>query len=372
MIRNTEMNSMGREKSIPETTENNTFPVSEHTFSQMATAFQKAIHSAGSDARSAGYVFTGRPVRIRIAGKHLADAILPPFSHLRKEAGAVSRTHLFVDLWSGSETGVLLPEAFKTFHFGEYRTMGASPGSRFLCDQDYRTVLMLDRKHQYLVGYFASSADLSMFDRAKPFHRLLSVWYRDRRIHVIHAAMVSKNGCGILLAGKGGTGKSTTALACMAAGFSYLGDDHIGIRQEVEGSFSGISLYTSALVWNDNAGCLKHTGLTGGEAASGKKREKKMILVSEQFPGQIKREGLIGGIALPRITGAGRTTFRDASKGEALLKLAPSSLMMQAGKNAQGFQQMAELVDAVPCFWLEVGTDLGGISACIENLIIKD
>ena len=41
----------------------------------------------------------------------------------------------------------------------------------------------------------------------------------------LHAACVSKNGCGILLVGESGAGKSTLAYACARAGWTYTSDD---------------------------------------------------------------------------------------------------------------------------------------------------
>ena len=66
---------------------------------------------------------------------------------------------------------------------------------------------------------------------------------------------------GALVVGGPGAGKSTTALACAASGFGFLGDDHIGIEEADDGGFFGHSLYSTArlsseqLVLNPELGC---------------------------------------------------------------------------------------------------------------------
>ena len=88
----------------------------------------------------------------------------------------------------------------------------------------------------------ASSERLSLYERGKPFRVLLSVWLHDRGVQVVHAALVARGDRGVLLPGRGGAGKTTSALTCLLAGFRYLGDDYVGLEGPVDGSFRGHSL----------------------------------------------------------------------------------------------------------------------------------
>ena len=50
--------------------------------------------------------------------------------------------------------------------------------------------------------------------------------------HPVHAAAVAHRGHAVLLAAPSGTGKSTLAYACHAAGLDLLGDDHVRVQLE--------------------------------------------------------------------------------------------------------------------------------------------
>ena len=58
-------------------------------------------------------------------------------------------------------------------------------------------------------------------------------------------ALVARDDRGVLLAGDSGTGKSTAALCCLEAGWTYLGHDWVGIGRAADGGIIGHSLYSS-------------------------------------------------------------------------------------------------------------------------------
>ncbi len=72
---------------------------------------------------------------------------------------------------------------------------------------------------------------------------------------------------------------------------------------------------------------------------------------------------------LPRVTAAAQASVRRATKGEALLALAPSSIVLFApSPGAEGMRHLARLVASVPTYWLDLGANLDSIPRALAPI----
>jgi hypothetical protein len=76
----------------------------------------------------------------------------------------------------------------------------------------------------------------------------------------------------------------------------------------------------------------------------------------------------ITAIMLPRVVRKKETTYRRASKAEALFAIAPTSVMFLPRPSHQAFDRVAELAERVPAYWLELGSDIDGIPDAVKRL----
>ena len=106
------------------------------------------------------------------------------------------------------------------------------------------TLSMLDKDRDLGFYWLHQACPLPPYERAAPLRAIFHWWFQDRGFHVLHAGAAGTDGGAVLLAGKGGAGKSTAALACLGAGLSYLGDDHCLVKQNQDPCV--YSLYNSA------------------------------------------------------------------------------------------------------------------------------
>ncbi|MBK6741677.1 MAG: hypothetical protein IPG66_01365 [Hydrogenophilales bacterium] len=106
---------------------------------------------------------------------------------------------------------------------GTYQT---SDGARMvLGDNPWHAERFTARPTSRLDAWLRLS-DLDHGDIAsQPGKFALGSWLAHRGRPLVHAAGIAWHGRGALLLGVSGRGKSTTALACLGAGFSFLGDD---------------------------------------------------------------------------------------------------------------------------------------------------
>lgn len=319
--------------------------------------------------------FADRPAHLRIVGSGLAEHVMGVFSHLLVQ-GNRAGSHLKIDLWDGSETAISCPlkaepvesDLLQSTWYVEFGLILGSPEDRFVGCQRPQVVTWFDRANQHLVGWVAGSHDLCLYDRGKPLLFPLLLWHSDQGTDVIHACLISKGGRGVLFVGRRGLGKSTSALACVQAGFSYLGDDYIALEATESGSFLGHSLYSSTWLMADHLSCFPRL-IPDAIYAQHPEHEKSLALLSQIFPSQLARVAPIRALIIPRVTNAGSARIRPASKGEALFALAPKSLILLPSSRVRALDQLTKLAEQVPAYWLELGSALNQIPNRIEGLL---
>jgi hypothetical protein len=182
----------------------------------------------------------------------------------------------------------------------------------------------------------------------------------------VHAAAVGWEDGTVLLAGVGGSGKSTTALLSLAADMRYAGDDYCLISVEPEPRVFG--LYGSAKVhWNSLfrvASLLEHVEfprLDGGE--------KAVLFVHEALPARMLRTAPIRAVVLPRVVTGGLTRIVPVTPAAGMRALAPSTVFQLLDTGRRSFGAVASLVRRVPSFRLDLGADAENVPAVLSDLL---
>src|SRR5436190_545935 len=82
-------------------------------------------------------------------------------------------------------------------------------------------VQVFDRTRRLAVVWVWDARTLAAADCCRPLLRLLHWWLADQPWQLVHGAAVGAAAGGVLVTGVGGAGKSTTALACVSAGWRH-------------------------------------------------------------------------------------------------------------------------------------------------------
>ncbi|MBI3801343.1 MAG: hypothetical protein HY268_30770 [Deltaproteobacteria bacterium] len=338
------------------------------TFNTLQTGFTKAAAQNPGEIRESFYTFAGQRVRFRIVGHALAQHLTAPFSHLRMTSSVPPDWQLTIDLWDEKTTGIRCqpPRAAPDSQWTELTVI--SPDHRFVGQRQPRTLTCFDRATDHLIGSLVWQEPIFIYEQARPLARPLLQWYNDHDVQVIHSGLVAWNNQGLLFVGKGGSGKSTSVLACVCRGrFAYLSDDHVGLLRLPDGSFLGHSLYNSTALDTNH---LARVPLLAPYALKGSlPKQRSALLLADMFPERLVRVVPIRVLFIPRITNARESKISPASKGQALLALSPSSLLLFPSRSVRGFVKVTQLVEQVPCYWLESGYDLASIPRCIEEFL---
>jgi hypothetical protein len=204
-----------------------------------------------------------------------------------------------------------------------------------------------------------------MYERGKPLHFPLLLWHNDRAIPIVHAGLVSYGGRGVLFAGQGGVGKSTSALACVAAGFHYLGDDYVALSVKKNGSVAGYSVYNSAWLAPEQ---FSRFPFLVPHVIRGEKK-KLPVLLSQVIPEKLAGAASIRVVLLPSIKDHAVARILPAAKTQAFFALTPTSMIKLPVSGKRTLDTIGRLVDNVPSYWLELGRDIETVPQRVKVLL---
>lgn len=327
-------------------------------------AFARAF-AASSATKEYFYSIGNCPIRLRFADAALQPIILPALAHLAVRE--TDKVDLTIDLADGFSAGENLPfpsgtnfsgaEAITWRHEEPEFSLLAQPeggGSlSLLCAEEKR-------------GFFwaQNAAHLPWYEAGFPLRLMFHQWFRQCGKHLIHAAAVGTRDGAALIVGKGGSGKSTSALACAEAGLFYLGDDYTLAGTEPEPRVW--SLYCSAKATPETsrrfpklAPCIRRHG--GDE-------EKSLLILQRDLFRPISDLPLRA-VVWPRVVKRAESRLVPASSATLLLALAPSAILQMPGAGSNELRALADLVRAVPTYILEAGSDMHQLAAAIEKLL---
>ena len=198
---------------------------------------------------------------------------------------------------------------------------------------------------------------------AAPFRTLLHWFLSEHDIHLMHGAVVSIGDDAVLLSARGGSGKSTTALACLQSGMTYLGDDYVAVQSGA--TLHAHSLYHSLKVTPRYMSLFSETlSQPWGNAG-----DKSIVFVAPLFPQRIRRSATLKAIFVPTIAHASVTRLTPASKAQALLALLPTTLLQLPLAKSGTANQLRDLVLQTPCFTLTLSDDPKEVAVTINQFL---
>jgi hypothetical protein len=339
-------------------------------FDSMLAAAERAAALHPGKVHLSHYVIADRLISVRLVGDALGSRLTRAISHLRV-ADPDREPDLQIDMWDGAETGVSAPGCVPRGEAGSAGRTDVSPGGRFVLFEQARTRSVLDRTGKRIAGWVVAASQLSQYELGRPWHSELLLWQHDCSLQPLHAGFIERDGIGVLLAGPGGSGKSTTSLSCMQEGWSYLADDYVSVAQTGQ-RIIGYGAYNSAHL--DPAHLQRFPRLVPG-AIHGKlaREDKSLVLASDLRNVRLAGKAELRVIAFPRVVDRPESRWYPASKPEALLRLAPSSLLLlpyvQLGHSA--FKTMSDVVMRLPTCWLDVGRDLAQLPRAVADMVAE-
>ena len=342
-------------------------------FESLEAAYSEAVDRAG---RIDHTLTVGPwPVRLSFAGPELEDVVMPAL--MNTTPGAPAEPAATICVLDSASTRVPVPPF--TWRPVDLRQRGEVEGyndDRFrtlyhgdVLDEDggFDALSMFDAEARTGVFWVSSLARVHWWERAEPLRASLHWALNGEGRNLVHAAAVGDESGVVLIAGKGGAGKTTTTIASVLDGMQFVGDNYVLASFEpepvVHGIYHNVKLRPGTLELLPELASAVNTldvDVEGGE--------KYIVDVGRWRPDQVVSGVPVRALVVPEVVGSGETRVEPASGIEALLALAPTTIY-QLPHNGGALGAMADLARTVPTFNLKLGGDVHGGPAAIRDLL---
>lgn len=335
-------------------------------FDSVYELYEKAEAAVGGSI-DRFYCMAGFNIRLRFAGEELMPYITPALAHLAVEP--ILNPQLTICIWdSASTNGKIPPPPCPQHHILK---RGELHG--FITDRIYTsfqwgayTLSILDKERNLGIYWVESTKHIPFWETSSCLRTIFHIWMSQQNIQLVHAGAVGLPSGGALLVGKGGSGKSTTALACLNSDLFYASDDYSLVTAEPKPTV--FSIYSTG---KKNADDLERLPFLA-KAISNRDRlqkEKAVYFLNDYFPEKIISSFPLKALFIPRITGKPNTTLTPTSTAAGLAALVPSTIMQLSGAGKEACQRMMNVVNQIKCYYLELGTDMEKIPQVILDFL---
>jgi len=347
-------------------------------FDALSEGFRRAAGAVGIVERD--YGIAGFRVRLRFAGSALIPVIAPALAHL--EIAPEGSPDFTIELFDSRSTATRLPFLADRLvdlirlrwweHLEGRRELKGLNGPRirsvFHLGPDI--VSTLDTARDGAVYWVDDAASIPYYETGYPLSVLLNWWLARRGRYFVHAAAIGLEQGGVLLTGKGGSGKSTTTLACLMSDLAIAGDDYAAVDPEASRAYS---LYNTVKL-KALRDVERFPGLTGcvsnlDRVEDGEQGEKAMIFLHRHFPQKLLGSMPLRAILVPRIVDRPETVIAPASAALAFKALAPSTVFQLPGNAHEAFQGLVQMIRRIPSYEIALGSDIGRIPSTIHRFI---
>jgi hypothetical protein len=272
-----------------------------------------------------------------------AGAVRIASSGLRADAALAT-----IRVWDTASTGIEPPPI-------PVEVAGDARDDRFRVEYRTGSISLFDSSERTGYFWFADHAEIVWYERAEPLRAAIHWALTTDRRYLAHASGVGDDRGAVVLTGKGGAGKTTTTLASIDAGLSFISDNYVLLSLEGEQPVVH-GIYGNAKVWPQTLEQLP--GLKSCVSRWDVALDEKLVVdIARHRPESLATGLPVRAVVVPVVLGGREAQITRCSPAQALLALAPTTVL-QLPLTGFGLDGMAELLRRVPTYRLELGREV--------------
>lgn len=342
-----------------------------HILFQARQSFEPLLPRSGGDCVQSYYRIGNTVIRVIYREPLFETKLLPALSHLKISDPASSSATIFLagsDVLGEGWSDGLKPESSDPMAAEGFFESSEDTEAALFVSNSFASVSCLDKKTKTALYGITDFQNLPAYEIAAPL-RVLLYWILSlEEKQAVHAACVGTLKGAVLIAGRGGSGKSNTALACLASGLLFAGDDYAIVHPSEEPPRASSFYASTKLFLKDMARHESFERFFSVQGAAVDSEEKMAAVMTPEGRSRILHEAPVKAVLIPVIEDRAESSLEPLDRAGALKELAPSTLFQFPGAGQADFQRMAKLVRKVPCYRLRLGRDPLSFSALIRAL----
>ena len=189
-------------------------------------------------------------------------------------------------------------------------------------------------------------------------------WGKIDDLLMLHGAVVGAEGRGILIAGRGGAGKSTLSVSCLLAGMDFVGDDYVFLS--AAGEMKAFSLFSVVCLNQDMIDAL-HPDMP----LLWQYRKNKWAMSAAKY--ELASELPIRAIVVPAIAQADKPEMRPFSSERAITRIAYSSVSQMLGiRDTKLMRTIIDRLTGLPAYEFRQCRDFQKNAEFLRTFIAKE
>ncbi len=348
-------------------------------FEMFLSAYNDAVQNVGS-VEEFHVQIAEKTINFQFAGNSLISKVTRALKHL--EIDKIDDPDLVIKLWDSESTQRPLPLLINTVKdcipyaawlkkIGRREEVYPFSNDRFLSSLQWGSEILtlLDKERNQCIYWVENVDKIPWFEVGAPIRTVFHWYFSSTKSQMVHGGAVGNEKGGVLLAGEGGSGKSTTALNCLKDGMLYASDDYVLV--DTKNQPKTYSLFQTAKVKtkDDIERFPEFESWVTNPRGVEESDEKPMLFVGENKPKQMAKEIPINALVFPKFIAGEKCHYERISEQKAFRGIAPSTINQAPFAGEECVKMLANLVRELPAYYLKFGEDQESLSQTIKQII---